>query len=439
MKPVLRSFACLRNGRALLVFLLATAPLLAEPLPLRRAVELALSHSTTAAVAGANEQHALASYHEARNQYIPQVIVGSGLGASWGFPLSLEGSAPAIFNVTSQSALFNPALRDFVRAAKTEWSASATLSKDQRNQVIQDTALSYAELAKWEDGLGKLREEEGSALKAEANEEERIREGVDNPLERNKAKLATARVRYWMAEAQGAADVLRHRLSQLTGLAASTIETVPDSIPALPETRQDQDEDAASKAAQSDPTVQAAQQRAEAQNLRARGEHRALWPMVDFAAQYAVLAQYNNYGEFFKTFQRNNATIGVAIRFPFLNPAQHAHAQAADADALRAKKEAEATKNQVSEATLKLQRAVSQLAAARDVADLEYQIAQSGFEAVQTRINSGTGNLHDLEAARAQANGRYRARQDADFELEKARISLLRATGGLESWVMGTQ
>jgi outer membrane protein TolC len=438
MKPVLRCFACLRIGRALAVFLLLTATLRAEPLPLRRAVELALSHSTTAAVAGANERHALASYHEVRNQYLPQFIVGSGLGASWGFPLSLEGSAPAIFNVNAQSALFNPALRDFVRAAKTDWRASVTLSKDQRNQVIQETVLGYAELAKWEDVLRRLQEEEAAALKAEANEEERVREGVDNPLERNKAKLATARVRYWMAEAQGAADVLRNRLSQLTGLVASAIETVPDSIPELPEAKQDRDADVASKAALSDPTVQAAQQRAEAQRLRARGEHRGLWPMVDFAAQYAVLAQYNNYADFFKTFQRNNATVGVAIRFPFLNPSQHAHAQVADADALRARKEAEATKNRVSEATLKLQRAVSQLSAARDVADLEYQIAQSSFDAVQTRINSGTGNLHDLEDARTQVNNRYRALQDANFELQRARISLLRATGGLESWVMGT-
>ena len=62
---------------------------LAEPLPLKHAVELALSHG--AAATDTDEQRAYASYHEARNQYIPQLIVGSGLGKSWGFPLSLEG------------------------------------------------------------------------------------------------------------------------------------------------------------------------------------------------------------------------------------------------------------------------------------------------------------------------------------------------------------
>ncbi|HMG99858.1 MAG TPA: hypothetical protein VK555_00530, partial [Terriglobales bacterium] len=73
--------------------------LVAEPLPLQRAVQLALSHSTASGAASADEQRAFASYHEARNQYLPQAIVGSGLGASWGFPLTLEGSAPSIINV----------------------------------------------------------------------------------------------------------------------------------------------------------------------------------------------------------------------------------------------------------------------------------------------------------------------------------------------------
>ena len=84
-------------------------------------MELALTHSTTTAAANADEQRVIASYREARNQYIPQLVVGSGLGKSWGFPLSLEGSAPSILNVNSQSTIFNPATRDFVRAAKTDW------------------------------------------------------------------------------------------------------------------------------------------------------------------------------------------------------------------------------------------------------------------------------------------------------------------------------
>ncbi len=434
MKPVSRCASHLPILLLVAAFLLSSvAKLVAEPLPLKRAVELALSHSTTAGVASADEQRAFASYREARNQFMPQFIIGSGLGKSWGFPLSLEGSAPAIVNLNSQSALLNPALRDFIRAAKTEAAAASSRTKDQRNEVIQDTVLSYAELSKWEALLKHLGQEQENALTMEQIVDERIQEGVDKPLARNQAKLITARVRLRMAEAQGAMDVLRNRLSHLTGLPAASIETAPDSVPPLPEVKQE--DDLPGKAVQTNPAVQAAETRATAQDFRARGEHRAMWPSVDFAAQYALLSTYNNYDLFFKTFQRHNATLGVAIRFPFLSASQRARAQSADAEALRARKQAEGAKNQVSEETLRLQRSVEQLAAAQQVADLEYQVAQSNLEATQVRVDAGTATVHDAEDARNQADERFNALQDANFQLERARIILLRATGELDPWV----
>src|SRR5947209_18942989 len=96
---------------------------LAEPLPLKRVVELAIRHSTVTGATAADEQRAFASYHEARNQYVPQVVAGAGLGASWGFPLRLEGAAPSIFNLNTQSALLNPSLRQFGKAARPAWQA----------------------------------------------------------------------------------------------------------------------------------------------------------------------------------------------------------------------------------------------------------------------------------------------------------------------------
>jgi outer membrane protein TolC len=406
---------------------------LAEPLPLKRVVELALSHSTVTGATAADEQRAFASYHEARNQYIPQVVAGAGLGASWGFPLSLEGAAPSIFNLNTQSALLNPSLRQFVKAARQEWQASSIRTKDQRNQVIQDAVLNYAELSKWERLLNHLREQQGDAQKAEQIVEQRMREGVDSSLARSKAQLVTARVRLHLAQALGAIDVLRSQLAQMTGLPAASIETVAESMPALPELKQE--EDLASEAAQSSPAVQAAEMRAAAQNLKARAEHLAMLPSVDFAAQYAVLSKYNNYFEFYKRFERNNATVGVAIRFPFLSPSQHARAAAADADAAKAKSDAQAAKNQASEQTLKLQRSVEQLAAFQQVSQLEYEVAQANANALQVRLDAGTASFHDVEDAREQANERFNTLQDANFEVERARIALLRATGELESWI----
>jgi len=408
---------------------------LAERVPLKRMVELALSHGTASAAADAAAQRAYAAYRETRNQYLPTVVVGSGLGATWGFPLSLEGSAPSIVNTTAQSAVINPALRDFVRQARTEWEASQVSSKDQREQVIEDTVLSYTELNKWESLLAHLSEEYSTALKMEQLVNERIQAGVDNPQARNQARLNTARVYLHIAQAQGSIDVLRSQLSHWTGLPAASIETDPESIPSLPAVKQETD--LVARAAAVSPAIQIASLHATAVQFHARAAHKSMWPTVDFASQYALLAEFNHYQDFFRinSFQRNNASIGTVIRFPIFSPSLRARAQAADADALRAQQDLEATKNHVSEQTLKLQRSVEQLNAAREVAELEYQIAASNLEAVEVKVDSGTATLHDEDDARNQANERYNTLQDASFELQRSQITLLRATGELSSWV----
>jgi outer membrane protein TolC len=433
-------------------FVLLPASLLAEPVPLRRVVELALSHATGAGIAAADEQRAAAGYRELRDSYIPQLSTGAGLGYSYGFPLSLEGAAPSLFNINAQSALLNPSLREFLKAAKVESSVASLRTKDQRNQIIQDTALSYAELAKWEQRLAKLQDTQADANKIEAAVAQRVKEGVDSEIEGTKARLSVARVRLRIAQAQGAADVLREHLSKLTGLPAAGIQTDPDSIPAppVPATA----DDAPKAAADSSPAVQASVEHARAQYLRAQGEHKALWPSVDFAAQYALLSKFNNFENYYipskpctvagvsvlcvtNTFHQNNATVGVSIRFPLFNSSQRARAQIADADALTASKQAEAAKNKVSEETLRLQRSVAQLQAARDVAELEGEIAQKKLTAIQTKIDAGTANLHDLDDARSQVSERFITLQDVTFELQRAQLGLLRSTGDLEKWALG--
>ena len=419
------------------VLFLPPAALLAEPLTLRQAVELALKHATAAGISAADEQHASASYRELRNSYIPQLNAGAGLGWSDGFPLSLEGSAPSLFNVNAQSALINPALKDFIRAAKSEVIVTTLHTKDERNQIIQDTVLSYTELAKWEKSLSRLREVQAAEEQLEAAVAQRVKEGIDSEVDSAKARLSVARVRLRLAQAGGAADVLRQHLSGLTGLRVASIEIDPDSVPSLPAVKQD--EDLTAKTTDTNPAVEAAVEHARAQYLRVKAEHRSLWPSVDFAAQYALLASYNNYEAYYLRTQPNNATVGVSIHFPFMNYAQHERVKEAESEASKASKQAQATRNQVSEETLRLQRSVTQMQAARDVAELEYEIAQKNVEATQTRVDSSSANLHDLDNARTQASDRLIALQDVTFELERSQVALMRATGDLETWAMGTK
>jgi len=417
---------------ALLMLLAAVAG--AEPVPFRRAIDLALRHSGVMGMAVADQQRAHASYQELRNMYLPQVTLGSGLGYSYGYPMSIEGSAPTIFNVDTRQFLINPANHKFSMAAKLDWNASSLNLQDKRNQTILDTAIAYTELDKQTATLHVLQQEEQAAARMEQITGDRVQAGVDSDVVLTRAKLATARARLRIAQIEGAADVLRMHLSQLTGLPADTIETVTESIPRLPEINQD--EDMAKKALDSSPAAKFADATARAKKIRAEGEHRTLYPQVDLAGSYGMFAKFNNFEDFFKKFQRNNASIGLSIRFPLLDFAGRAHAEAADAEALRARHEAQGVKDQISSDTLKLQRAVRQLAAAREVARLEHELARGEVDAVNAKVQAGTASLRDQEEARATEADKYSQFLDADYELSKAQMQLLTMTGDIEGWAL---
>jgi hypothetical protein len=87
------------------------------------------------------------------------------------------------------------------------------------------------------------------------------------------------------------------------------------------------------------------------------------------------------------------------------------------------------------------------------VAQLDYQLSQAQADAVQARIQAaapGTPAVpgqppapppgpRELQLARIQMNDKYSTYLDTSFELEKARLQLLRATGKLEGWALGRQ
>jgi outer membrane protein len=412
-----------------------TSPGKDKPLAFRTAIELALKNSTTTGLSQADLQRARAVVNQTHNAFLPQMVLGSGLGASYGFPLSLEGAAPSVFNVNFQGDLINLAQRNYVKAAKSDVDATKAQNADRRNDVMMETAVDYVQLDLLDSSLTIQKEQQQSAQKFQDIVAQRIQAGLDSQVEGTRAKLAGARTRLDIAQTQAAADQLRLRLSQLTGLPLTAIRTSTETIPEMPPVSQDQD--LPSEALKNNPVVNVADAAALAKEFRARGERKQLYPSVDFVGQYAVLARFNNYDQFFQKFQRHNVTAGVAIRFPFFNPVQRSAAEAAKADAVKSRKEAQGVKEQVSTDTLKLQRSVEQLVAAREVAQLEHQLAQSDIESTHAKIESGAATMKDEENARVAEHERYTAYLNSSFELDRAQIQLMRQIGQLETWAMG--
>lgn len=423
---------------------------LAEPLPFRRAMEL-VAQRGSASVSAAEQVRAHAAYLEMKNMFLPQLVVGSGLAKTWGFPLSIEGSAPSVISVNYQSSLYSPAGSAFMKAALQEEMMSATNTQEQRAVTLLEAAITYIQLDTLASRMRLLNQQREEANRLLSVVSDRVQAGVDSQMDLTRAKLAAAQVRMRLADAEGTADVLRERLGQLTGVPATAIETVTESIPTVPDLSQSPD--IVGTAISSSPVLKSAMQDATAKELRAKGEHRVMLPAIDLVGQYGLFSKYNNYDLYFNRFQRNNATLGVAIRFPFLNFAQRARAEAAEAEAVKAQRQTEVTKRRVSTDTLKLARAIKQLDAAEQVAQLDYQLAQAQVDAVQARIQTAAPGLpgapgqpavpppgpRELESAQIQLNDKFSTYLDTGFELQKARLQLLRAAGKLDDWALGKQ
>src|SRR5258708_9998952 len=159
MKPHARVIAAVFCFLNFSVMLLAQDQDKERPLAFHAAIELALRNSSASAVARADLQRVRATISQTRGQFLPQMTVGSALGYSQGFPLSLEGAAPSIFNVNIQEFLFNAAQRDYVRAAKSDSDATLAQNADRRNDVIMETALAYMQLDLLDSSISIQREQ----------------------------------------------------------------------------------------------------------------------------------------------------------------------------------------------------------------------------------------------------------------------------------------
>lgn len=425
---------------AVFCFITFSARLLAQdnnqPLPFRAAIELALRNSTTNAAAQADVQRARATVAQAKDFYVPQVVVAPGIGYSHGFPLTLEGAAPSIFNVNVQGGLFNLAQRENIRAAKSDMELALAQAADRRNEVIMETALDYIQLDILDSSLVMQHEQQDAATKLNDIVRQRVEAGLESQVELTRARLVVARTRLDIDRTLGAADELRLRLSQLTGLPLTAIKTVTESIPGLPAVQQDQDLGA--QTLQKNLAVRVADFLSQAKQHRAEAEQRQLYPSMDLAGQYAVISNFNNYSQFFgKPLPRNNVTFGGVIRVPLFNKSQRAAAEAARFDAVKARQDANSVKQQVQTETLRLQRAVEELGAAREVAQLEHQLALSDIDTAHAKIESGAATLKDEENARVAEHERYTAYLSSTFDLDKAQVQLLRQIGELESWALG--
>ncbi len=400
------------------------------------AIDLALKNSPRVKMAQAEVDKARAVLEQTRDIYIPTLVGGSGLGYSYGFPVG----QPSVFNVTSQSLIFNFSQPDYVRAAHAALNATNFALRDVRQAVAEDAAVTYLMLDRDQQRQAALLEQAGFASHLVSIVQERLDGGQDTPINLTTARLSAAQIHLSQlhAEDELAADQLH--LAKLTGLPATGLTTISSSIPEFSSPAGDPTGTAAPATS---PAVESAYAAAQAKQETAFGDARYLWrPQIYFAAQYNRFSKYNNYDQYYRNFQHNNAGIGVEITLPVFDMVHKAKARESAAEAVRALREADLARDQYFEGRQKVRRTTEELAARAEVATLDQQLAQQQLDVLLVQMQTGNGNVNgpqmtpkDEQNSRIAEREKYIALLDARFQMRQAQLDLMRQTGELEPWL----
>jgi outer membrane protein len=399
-----------------------------EKLTMRQAVALALQNSRDLALARVQYTVALNEVGVDRAAFLPNLYTGSGAAYTSGFP-SIGGDPPAVFQMNYDQSVFNPLLKGQQHAAEDR-AKNMKLELDRiHDDVIVRAATTYLELAKVRHSLGLMRKEQASAAKILEVTRERVTANQELPIEATRGELAQARVVERIIKLEGRQEALEQQIRNLTGIPDSQSIDVDSEEPSfatdLPLS------ELTDQAIKSDRSIQEAENERLARQHLLRGAHLSYWPTADVVGQYSILSSFNNYDEFYKTFKRNNVSIGVRITVPIFAAKTRANVALAKSELNAAELTLGNKRQQVRLDVQQKARTVRELDATREVARLDLKLAQETLQLDQARFDQGRLTLRDIEQARLEESDKWVAFLDADFARQQGQLTLLQATGQL--------
>jgi outer membrane protein len=397
---------------------------------LKRAIELALQNSREIQVAKIQGSVADHATQITKAQFMPNLYAGSGAGYTNGIPETPGGRAPSVFNVTYTEQVFNEPLRGQAKEQQEQAKAQKIALEEAKNRVITRTALAYLELGKVRHSLELLRTEQASAEKILQVTQERESQGFELPVEVTKAQLIKARVVQRILQLEERDDELEVFLRYQLGMPETqAVEVMPEDLPGEAEQAGD---NLIAAALTNNTDLRLAESDVRAKEFRLKGERRGYFPTLELVSVYSVLAKFNNYSQFFNSFQRNNFNAGIDMRVPIFSAQIKANIGLAKVNLDAAKATLTNKRAELSADVRQKTRKVREMDAAREVARLELQLAQQNVAVLQAQFGEGKLNLRDMEKARLDENDKWMAYLDANFEKQQAQLDLLKTAGQLD-------
>jgi outer membrane protein TolC len=417
----------------------ATEPARPDPqirvraLTLKEAIRMTLERAPEVSLAAAQVVRAEQALRETRSLNLPQVVAGTGLAYNNGFPLSIEGAAPSIFQIGLTQSMFSKKNRNLVREAEEASKASRLAPESTRNELAAKTALVYYELNQaiilkdlWSDRLQ-------AAVKDQQITESLLEAGKVRPIELTLAQTATANARQQLLVAEEQSKMAAAELCDLTGIPDGTpLQTtepqIDDSLLNQPA------ESLYRRALETSPEMAQAEANLRAKEFHVEAEKGEGRPRIDAISQYALFSKTNNYQDFFNRFTRNNFIIGLSIQVPILTGHRiSARVAQSEQEAAEARLRLQRMK---SDLKLSVERSLSSLRIARGAADLagrEVEAARQSLQVSETLLQGGRMASREVESARSQLREKEIAQLESQKSLFQRKIELLKAAGSIGS------
>lgn len=401
----------------------------------QEAIRTAITRAPEVLIAETQAARAKEAVRETRSLNRPQVYTGTGLAYNNGYPLSLEGAAPSIFQVGASQAIFSKKNSNLINEAEEAGKASRLGAEAVRNELASRTALVYYELFKSRRMIEIASERLQTAEQQQGLTETLLDGGRVLPVEVTKARTAVSSARQQLLIAKEQAAVAESELRALTGIPDSvSIETIE---PRIESPIFELGSDALYRQVlESSPEVMQAEANLRAKEYHVEAEKGEAHPRAEIIGQYALFSKANNYDDFFNRFTRNNFIIGLSLQVPIFNGFRtNARVAQSRQEASEARHNLERIKANLK---LRIERGLSALRIARGAAELAHSDAEAAREMLKvstTLLESGRIGPGDLEEARGQLHQKELAILDAEQLLYQRKLELLSATGSISSLI----
>ena len=376
-------------------------------LTLRQAIDQALKQNFELIEARLDEQKAAQSVRLARDPFYPKVAAGGGGAYSTGYPLSIDGNPPSIFQVHAIESLFNRPKSYAVAEARQNERTAVVATDIKRDDIAYRTASLYLDVESVTNVNEivarqiQLYEQIGQVVS------ERVAEGKELEIEKDKALLNVAKIKQQAAALMSDRGYMERSLAIVLGYGpddAVKVSTSERTAPELPASEQEAIELALSNSKE----LKRLESALMAKGFTVKAQKASRLPQIDLVAQYALLTRYNFNSDFFGRFSRNAGELGVSVTLPILTgPGAAAQAQTAELESIRLREQIKSVRGRTSLDARRSFEELRNVEAAEEVARLDLDVTRKTLTVILAKFGEGRATLTDVANLRAAENDKW--------------------------------